>query len=149
MKNIKILIASIGILLLLWIASWFKLFGLIGSTKLNPTTDSSPTQMVSQKAELTVVFNDGTSVNYQKGIGQEKVTAFSILEEAADKKSLTLDTKKYDFGVFVNSINGEVSSADKAWIYFVNGASGQVAADQYELAPGDKVEWKYVVPEGE
>jgi hypothetical protein len=34
-----------------------------------------------------------------------------------------------------------------AWIYFVNDESGQIAADQYQLAPGDIVEWKYIKPE--
>ena len=34
-----------------------------------------------------------------------------------------------------------------AWIYFVNGQSGSVASDQYQLKEGDLVEWKYVVPD--
>lgn len=148
MNKAKILIASIGIILLLWIASWFKFFGIVGDNKMQQTASPSPTQEASQNAELVITFDDGSTVTFTKEKAVDE-TAFSILKEVTDAKSLTLETTQYDFGVFVKSINGEESSADKSWIYFVNGQSGQVAADQYKLKPGDKVEWKYVVPEGE
>jgi len=115
---------------------------------MQQTASPSPTQEASQNAELVITFDDGTTVSFTKEFTNDE-TAFSILKEVTDAKSLTLETTQYDFGVFVKSINGEESSADKSWIYFVNGQSGQVAADQYKLKPGDKVEWKYVVPEGE
>jgi hypothetical protein len=146
MNKIKILVASIGILLLLWIASWFKFFGIVGNTKIQETSVSSPTQAATQKLELSIVFDDGRVVDYSKEESNNQETAFSILKEAADANSLNLDTQQYDFGVFVKSINGKVSSADKSWIYFVNGKSGQVAADKYELKPADKVEWRYITP---
>jgi len=74
-------------------------------------------------------------------------TAFSILKDYLDQKVIPYNTKAYDFGIFVENINGQVSGADMAWIYFVNGQSGSIAADKYVLKAGDKVEWKYVRPE--
>ena len=41
---------------------------------------------------------------------------------------------------------GTENTKDLSWIYFVNGKSGEVAADKYELKNGDKVEWKYMKP---
>jgi len=74
-------------------------------------------------------------------------TAFSVLKAYLDKNTISYTTKSYDFGIFVESINGKVSGSDMAWIYYVNGQSGSVAADKYLLKPTDKVEWKYEKPQ--
>jgi len=47
----------------------------------------------------------------------------------------------------VESVDGLVNSASQAWIYFVNGEAGQVAADQHQLTAGDRVEWRYTKPQ--
>ena len=60
--------------------------------------------------------------------------------------AIPIETERYDFGVFVKSIEGRLSTAERAWIYFVNGESGQVGADQYQIYPGDVVTWRYVEP---
>ena len=65
---------------------------------------------------------------------------------AKEEGQVQFDVTEYDFGIFVNSINDLESSNEKAWIYFVNGESAQVAADQYQLESGDIVEWKYITP---
>lgn len=76
----------------------------------------------------------------------ENTSAYSLLEKAQEMGEVEIVSEQYDFGVFVKSINGFESSNNKAWIYFVNGESGQVAADQQLVNPGDTVEWKYVEP---
>ena len=78
---------------------------------------------------------------------EEEATAFDALKNLAEKENISLETQQYDFGIFVKSIDGKESSAETAWIYFVNGESGTVAADLYKLKPGDVVEWKYIKPE--
>lgn len=73
-------------------------------------------------------------------------TAFEALEKIANQNSLELKTKKYDFGVFVESIGEYPNTSDKAWIYYVNGQSATQAADVQTVGDGDKVEWRYEKP---
>ena len=77
---------------------------------------------------------------------EAKVVAADALEAlmlVAEEKGWLVETKEYDFGTLVEGINDQKNSADSAWMYFVNGELGQVAADQNQLKPGDVVEWKW------
>lgn len=94
---------------------------------------------------ITIDFGDGKTLNLEAPI-KENLTAFTLLEKISEEKGLDLKTKKYDFGIFVESINGLKSDQNLAWIYFVNGKSGETASDQYVLKEGDLVEWKYQKP---
>jgi len=150
MNKIKLLLLGLGALLILWIASWFGLFSLIGSSK-NESKDINPvvgTQPESQRVRVAIIFADDNKFELSKEFNSEQ-TAYSLLESIASENSLELKTQQYDFGVFIKSIDDFESGADKAWIYFVNGESGQIAADQYKVKPGDNVEWKYITPSGE
>lgn len=150
MNKIKILLISLATLFVLWIISWFNLFGLIGSSKINstPSQPSSELTKKEQKINLSIVLDNTAPIDYSEDF-REGATAFSILSDAGQSKLIKLETKQYDFGVFVESINGFKSASKKSWIYFVNGKSGNIAADKYVLMPGDKVEWKYITPSGE
>ena len=116
-----------------------------------PFTDNTTTVETSSKdiseAEIILDFGNGRT---ESGVVPltEITTAFSALEKFTEEKNIELKTKQYDFGIFVESIDGVESSAEKAWIYFVNGKGGDKAADQYEVTGVDKVEWKYITPEG-
>lgn len=70
-------------------------------------------------------------------------TAFEALKKTAEKEKLHLQTKQYDFGVFVEGVGDLVSTSGAAWIYSVNGEKGVVASDQYILSEGDAVSWNY------
>ncbi len=72
--------------------------------------------------------------------------AYGALVELGKKENIDIKTKTYDFGVFVESIGGFANSTDKAWIYYVNGTSGDIAADKKIVNKGDTVEWKYEKP---
>lgn len=98
--------------------------------------------------EILVNFGDGRIVSEEFPYDLEQ-TPFSVLQMVVNKNELEMETENYDFGVFVKSISGFESTPEMAWIYFVNGESGSVAADQYKLKPGDLVEWKYITPEGD
>lgn len=74
-------------------------------------------------------------------------TVFDALKNFAQEKEISLDTKQYDFGIFVKAIGGYESGSDKAWIYFINGNSGTIAADKQQIKAGDLIEWKYIKPE--
>jgi hypothetical protein len=57
-----------------------------------------------------------------------------------------LDYTMYEFGVFVNTVNGVGGNPDKYWLwsYIDDGwQPGMVGADQWTLHDGDKVAWTY------
>ncbi len=118
------------------------------STTPIPQNKAVITQTEIKSASLLIDYGDDETAIYNLDVG-DNTSVFSMLEEATREENVPLQTKKYDFGVFVESINGKVSTGEMAWIYFVNGESGQVAADQYHITPGDTVEWKYITPDVE
>jgi len=57
---------------------------------------------------------------------------------------------QYAYGKFITSINGVDNDAGKNgyyWQYWVNDELAPVAADNYVLAGGEQVLWKYCAPE--
>jgi len=57
-----------------------------------------------------------------------------------------LDYTMYEFGVFVNTVNGVGGDTDKYWLwsYIDDGwQPGMVGADQWRLHDGDTVAWTY------
>ena len=97
------------------------------------------------KATLLIDFGDSNLKTFDLTMTSED-TAFSVLKNIAEKENINLETVQYDFGVFVKKIGEFESTAKKSWIYYVNGESGQIAADQYKLKNRDKVLWKYEAP---
>lgn len=93
--------------------------------------------------KLMIDFGDGR-VATSSGIQADNV--YQLLTESALQEGWLLKTKKYDFGVLVEEIEGKKNTNEKAWIYFVNGEAGKAAADKYNLKPDDVVEWKYIKP---
>jgi len=101
------------------------------------------TEVVESEVELMVEFGEGDEPVVVEVVASSVLKA---LMGAAEEKSWLVGTKEYDFGILVEEIDGRKNSTEKAWIYFVNGEAGQVAADQYQLEPEDVVEWKYIKP---
>lgn len=111
-------------------------------------SSSLPSQKnISQdQVTLTIDYGNGKkeTASFTPQVGQ---TAFGILKSFTQEKGIPLDTQQYDFGVFVKTIGMYPSTKDFAWIYFVNGASGTIAADKQEVKSGDTVEWRYTKPQ--
>lgn len=135
-----VILASLAVVVIFIGASYFA------SQKSKKTITPSPSPTLEQKT-ATLVINFGEEEKSYDYIFAGDKTAFDILKDTLDKENIALKTQQYDFGVFVKSIGDKESSADMAWIYFVNGESGQIAADQMKINQGDKVEWRYVKPE--
>lgn len=54
-----------------------------------------------------------------------------------------VETKDYSFGKMINSINGVRGGVDnKYWIYFVDGKSASISADNYKCKNQENIEWK-------
>lgn len=121
------------------------------STFFNQSAKTTPLPTLTQipsnyQAKIIISATDENFYIEYETINKRMYQPFSILEEALDQNNIPLEIETYDFGVFVKSINKLESTGKKAWIYFVNGESGQVAADKMNLEKGDLVEWKYVTP---
>ena len=106
-------------------------------------SDSSTTSTVA----LHIDFGDGNEQNFSSIPYVTGQTAFSILEDA--RVPLVYDPST-GVGVFVRQI-GDKKNGDggRYWQYWVNEKFALVAADQYALSASDRVEWKFVVQQGQ
>ena len=118
-----------------------KYFGEQSEQALIPTSTPIPPAVVS--AELTLDFGGNNTATYS-AIPAE--TVFDLLQTVAQKEELVIEIKQYDFGSLVESIDGYKNSADKSWIFYVNGQMADKAADKFELQKGDQVIWRYEKP---
>lgn len=129
---------------ILVLASSFILFKNYNSKK---ASDVPVNQQSGYEARVDITLDFGNKeIKTGELVADASDTAYSILEKFTEKEDISLETTKYDFGVFVKKIGTFESTAKKSWIYYVNGESGQVAADQVKLKNGDKVLWKYETP---
>jgi hypothetical protein len=149
MKSIKKLLLFIALIFAAFISAWFYLFKVIDNPpnpSLEETISLSPTVTLDNQKSVTVTFNfpQGTSTyNYEF---EGDTSAFEATKAVLDRENIPYETKQYDFGVFVQSINEYESSENNAWIYFVNGESANVGVDAYILSNGDSIEWQYIKP---
>ena len=69
---------------------------------------------------------------------EDGVTAFDLL-----KKNAQVEYKEYDFGVFVEAINGVPGNTEYFWALYINDEKANAGADITILNTGDTVEWRY------
>jgi len=131
-------------LLILILASFFVIFKTYNSNK---TSEVPIDQQSGLEARAIVTIDFGNKdLKTDELVVDAGDTAFSILKKFTEKEDIKLETTQYDFGIFVKKIGDFESTAKKSWIYYVNGESGQTAADQMKLKNSDQVEWKYETP---
>ncbi len=75
--------------------------------------------------------------DYVKYYGVEGKNAFVLLQATT-----AVEFKQYDFGVFVQSINGLKPDDKHFWKFYVNGQESQVGADTVQAHNGDILEWR-------
>lgn len=116
-----------------------------GRTNLSQEVDNNEFE-AEQVGEVSLAldYGDGEISTYS-GIASG-VTVLAALEQVAVEKGIVLETKDYDFGVFVEAIGGQESTEEMAWIYFINGESADVGADAKMTEAGDYIEWRYIKP---
>ncbi len=113
-------------------------------TSLRPVPSLEPTPVIEIKTLVNVTMDFGSEKKSYSDV--VATNAYQALVEAGKKDSLEIIIKQYSFGVLVEGIGQYKNSPDKAWVYYVNGISGDTASDKKELNGGDYVEWKYVKP---
>lgn len=136
----------VGFAVIVILYSIIAVNGIINKNKITPVVNESAQV---QNTRLLIDYSDGFISSYEFDQSTEGKTVYELLTKASQDQNIPIETKQYDFGVFVESINGYRSGTSKSWIYFVNGESGQVAADQMKVKNGDLIEWKYLTPTGE
>lgn len=98
-----------------------------------------PSQKVDCKPGVHATANLGQPVvlsDYVYYPGQDGQTALELLKEVA-----TVEGKQYDFGMFVESINGHKPDSEHFWKLYYNAAEAQVGADKLETHDCDAIEW--------
>ncbi|NHJ49538.1 MAG: DUF4430 domain-containing protein [Asgard group archaeon] len=91
-----------------------------------------------------VVDYNGELALYNSSIffnASQTATAFSILEMA----NMSVQAKSAANGIYVEAINGVEENTTHYWWYFIDGESGGVASDRFDLRSGDitEVAWVY------
>jgi hypothetical protein len=132
-KRIQIFVAII-VVGILGIGGWYVLFGRM------PKIPVQQESVVTVNPSVTCIFNSTTFSDIRASSPYEALVLVTKIQ------NVELTTKQYDFGVFVEGVGDQQMTKDKVWIYYVNGKSGEVASDKYELKLGDTVEWKYTTP---
>ena len=110
-----------------------------------PISAPVPTQAIRQ-VTLIIDYGDGEKSTHIREFTASQ-SAFTLLQAISTEKNIPLVVKEFSFGKLVESINQISNTKNKAWIYLVNSRSPEVGADQYQIQPGDVIEWKYVKPE--
>lgn len=99
-----------------------------GSYIAKTNGNASPT------ASPTATATASTTVSY---VGVEGKNALELL-----KASHKVETKKYDFGELVQSIDGLASDSTKYWILYADGKMSDVGADALKTTTGQQIEWR-------
>lgn len=105
--------------------------------KLEESTN--PTETVINIEKVSIDFGNGQKLNGEAATQ----SAYQALVKVAKDNNLSVEVKQYKYGVMVEKVGDVGGTQNSAWMYFVNGKPGQIAADRYVLHPGDKVEWVF------
>lgn len=111
-----------------------------------PATETSE---IGQGIALEIVGEATLSYELPCDSGTCDLTAFSALQKLASQDTIGMQYKTYEgLGVFITEIAGIPNGQDgKFWVYEINGQRVPVAADVATLSPGDRLTWKFVIPE--
>jgi hypothetical protein len=93
----------------------------------------------------------GVELRVTRDFGRERIGSIRSERVREDQTVLRLLRSRFDIdtrfgGRFVQSIEGIEGggpSRRRDWFYFVNGIEADVGAAEYELSPGDVVQWDY------
>ena len=143
MKNKNIYIIILLLLVVFVAGCWLGLAGFFRiDNKNNNNNQEIPLK------EVTLIINNGEG-DYQTFTNrfEEGMTAFDLLKSQAEKSLITLKTKDYDIGLFIEAIGDKENGKDgKYWQYYINDDLPMVAADKKIVRVGDKVEFRFEKP---
>lgn len=114
-------------------------FGIRSKLAVRPGVQTANVALSNAEGTVSVDFGDGKIIS-DKVSAQ---TAYDALGTLAQNKGIVIEVKEYDFGRIIEKVDEKKNSKEYAWMYFVNGKLGEVAADKYTISTGDKIEWRY------
>jgi Domain of unknown function (DUF4430) len=93
----------------------------------------------------------GATIRVTRDFGHEELGATETKTLREDQTVMRLMQSKFDVetrfgGRFIQAIDGlkgTGASGMRDWFFFVNGVESAVGAAEYELSPGDRVQWDY------
>jgi hypothetical protein len=93
----------------------------------------------------------GAVIRVTRDFGHSEIGSTSTKTIREDQTVMRLLQSKFDVetrfgGRFVSSIDGVKAAGPtrmRDWFFFVNGIEADVGAAEYELSPGDRVQWDY------
>ncbi len=73
-----------------------------------------------------------------------RTTALDLLKRLSLQQNMPIQTKQYDFGTLVESVNGVKNGDNNSyWLYYVNDQQPTVSMDSYVVKPGDVIEMRF------
>ena len=84
------------------------------------------------------IILDKTSFEIEEGD-----TALKILREAASKYNLQLEVKNGYYVLGINNLYEKEFGDLSGWMYYINGKSASVGANEYVPKDGDLIEWRF------
>ncbi|KKR75996.1 MAG: hypothetical protein UU21_C0021G0019 [Candidatus Levybacteria bacterium GW2011_GWA2_40_8] len=138
MKRIFIGLVALFIVVLGINSSSFKTI----KTAFAPSITGTVAGEATEQKEITVIldFGEGKAETYS---AKNAATVLEALEQTAKDNNIPLFLKEFSFGTLVETIGSKTNDKEKAWVYYVNGQTAEVGADQFEVNTGDIIEWKY------
>ena len=110
---------------------------------------NSPSSSTGSKAvTVTVVNSEGEENEYSTKTDEEYLSG--LLYQLEDETDFTMEAEDSDYGIYINSVNGELADydADGAyWAIYVNDEYGMYGADEQVVNDGDEFELRYEVYE--
>jgi Domain of unknown function (DUF4430) len=93
----------------------------------------------------------GATMRVTRDFGHTELGAARVARLREDQTVMRLLRSEFDVdtrfgGRFVQGIDGvegQGTGGEADWFYFVNGVEADVGAAEYELSPGDRVQWDY------
>ena len=94
---------------------------------------------------------DAVELRVTRDFGHEQLGATRIDDVREDETVMRLLRSEFEIetrygGRFVQAIDGLAGSGtggQRDWFYWVNGVEGSVGASEFELSPGDRVQWDW------
>lgn len=136
-KILAVIIGSMVLALGLWQGNVLK------RVEFKNEPEQNRVERLERDERLVIDFGNGEKI-VAENLPAEGLSVYEVLVEVLKDREVELEIEEYDFGTLIKSINGKENTLDKAWIYFVNGESGSVAADKQVIAAGDEIEWRYI-----
>ncbi|MGN0581996.1 MAG: DUF4430 domain-containing protein [Oscillospiraceae bacterium] len=101
---------------------------------------------IAGKSDKDTIPEDGIILERDNYFIEEGYTVYDILNEAARKNKILIDSKGTSSSVYIAGINNiyELEFGDlSGWVYHVNGITPSVGCGEYTVKDGDKIEWLY------